>query len=890
MSANNDKKIRPFGTGWKEQGKKQAGAYGNSALQRNESNRSLEWENVFYDATGGRRNSNRSVRNSSTSNGNKSRSQHDAANRTFGHEQEYYDAPIKFSHPSNRSFCANEAPYFHPTGNGYNKVQRARVTSNTSTNSGTCRDELSGSLGGGRTTKSSRINSATSNGNLMLHGYSGYQHEYSKASGERIHSTYVHPNGGNRTKSDSSSYPAPDVNYIKNFVSQNAVNSFGSYQKQETGNESVGEHRGRDNQRKSRNASARSAVGAGNKTFNGYELQLDKSFLEMDSMMCDEVFDDNTTLDTTSGQKKLSNRLDHQESRSRSRCDRSRSNKSFPALDGSHNKDYILVTHRPARKSDDLHCARPPLPRGDDKVDTNQSFSAIRYGSSQGNVTIRGGTRNGDFIPLKHRPAGLVSQENDSYRSRSNPRFGNKPFYKHENNHAKGVDTTLQMIYRGHGAEHKCLVTNDKSAAKSTGAGTPKCVTSYFEKEIGGHNLAESQEETPRNGERDNLNETPNSTQNGSCQGIHTATKGDTRKGDIIPLKLRKAGVIPEKNEGRQSQLKPRFGHKSFDEHKNYHAKGLDTASCVQITDSKLNNSVVCVTGEPNDTACSVMKQSYSVIMQGETVKAQMSENRERLGSENPDQMINDINAGKATGARTVKCAHLEKWIGGHIQYESQDDTGFYQQAALKHNQSFAGFDSSYSDYIGAKKDEQPSNYVAAVSDDGWEVGALSDVVTERAVVVSKAESTNGCVMEVSKDCTMEGQWIHCMKLKEFSCDILPNDENVGIYTCIAGGVMSMPYVVVVENYAMFYRTDDEEAQKMPPHFEFQLIPLVEPLDNRVVPGVYRYINSDHEIYPQVVELIDMGSAYSSRDLVDYEADCLNMASTSAASDPTNNE
>ncbi|KAF1749766.1 hypothetical protein GCK72_026235 [Caenorhabditis remanei] len=396
MSANNDKKTRPFGMGWKEQGKKQAAANGNSALQRNESNRAWDCENVFYDATGGRRNSNRSIRNSSTSNGNKSRNQHEAANRTFGHEQEYYDAPIKFSHPSNRSFCANEAPYFHPTGNGYNKVQRARVTSNTSTNSGTCRDELSGSLGGGRTTKSSRINSATSNGNLMLHGYSGDQHEYSKASGEPIHSTYVNRNGGNRTKSDSSSYPAPDVNYIKNFVSQNAVKSIGSYQKQKAVNESAGEHRGRDNQRRSRNASARSAVGAGNKTFNGYELQLDKSFLETDSMMCDEVFNDNTTLDTTGRQ----DRLNYCTRSSHDRSSSCRTNKSFPALDGSHKKDYILLTHRPARKSDDLHCARPPLPRGDEKVDSNKTFSAIRYGSSQANVTIKGDPADCCYPPL----------------------------------------------------------------------------------------------------------------------------------------------------------------------------------------------------------------------------------------------------------------------------------------------------------------------------------------------------------------------------------------------------------------------------------------------------------------------------------------------------------
>ncbi|KAF1749572.1 hypothetical protein GCK72_026040 [Caenorhabditis remanei] len=762
MSANNDKKIRPFGTGWKEQGKKQAGAYGNSALQRNESNRSLEWENVFYDATGGRRNSNRSVQNSSTSNGNKSRSQHDAANRTFGHEQEYYDAPIKFSHPSNRSFCANEAPYFHPTGNGYNKVQRARVTSNTSTNSGTCRDELSGSLGGGRTTKSSRINSATSNGNLMFHGYSGDQHEYSKASGEPIHSTYVNRNGGNRTKSDSSSYPAPDVNYIKNFVSQNAVKSIGSYQKQKAVNESAGEHRGRDNQRRSRNASARSAVGAGNKTFNGYELQLDKSFLETDSMMCDEVFDDNTTLDTTGRQ----DRLNYCTRSSHDRSSSCRTNKSFLSLDGSHKKDYILLTHRPARKSDDLHCARPPLPRGDEKVDSNKTFSAIRYGSSQANVTIKGGTR----------------------------------------------------------------------------------------------------------------------------------------KEDIIPLKFRPGGVIPQKNEGRQSQLKPRFGHKSFDKHKNYHVNGLDTARCAQVLVSKFNISGGCSTSNDELKSTSVTKQINSVAMQ--TADGNQISGHQQEGSGDPGDVIGYENTANATGDGKVKrtASRVEQVISGYIQTQddSQDNASrLYNPTALKLNQTFGGFDSSFS--VFTKTKEQDLDISHDKENSLTEVKGDYDLEKDLQRTVN-AELTGGCVMEAPTNRTLEignkntaivvssNPWTHFRKMKVFACDVFPIDGTAGIYICTGGSVLEMPpYVVVAENYIMFYGKD-EEQQKMPPKFEFELVPLVEPHDNRIVAGVYNFLPADHYVYPSVMELIELGSSYSSRDLMDYEADRLNKASTSTASDPTNNE
>ncbi|EFP06362.1 hypothetical protein CRE_07649 [Caenorhabditis remanei] len=615
------------------------------------------------------------------------------------------------------------------------------------------------------------------------------------------------------------SYCSTDNSNNQNFPANYSIISMGYYQEDKRLNGNGSGHKGRDNQRGNRNSSSRSAVGVGNKTFNGYDNHHDKSLLNYHDS--DEVFVDNVTLDASVVKNKSSEgpNSEARTKRVRSCSRRSCTNKSFTALDGCYNKDYIPVTHRPARKADDTFCTRPPLPRVSVRVALNQTSTGTEDGSSQANIFTKRGTRNGDFIPVKHRPAGLVSQENDSYRSRSNPRFGNKPFYKHENNHANGVDDS--------------------------------------------------------------------------------------------PLG--------------------------------------------QVSDFKLKSSDRCVTStnELKSASCFVPMQ-LNLFMKKDAVGSQKSGHyKQEISGDGLVTSI--VNSKKVTNDGTVECVNsrVKKLITESIQAQSQDDAKVNNPTAHKHIQILPGTEPWFWELSETKKFQQPSNNIVPYSDNGSGSEAVTDGVktTDRDFVVRKCQEeslpklqgqwnlvkmpanipayreTNGdlnktfsgfdatrvedlylenelneTIRNDEEDDTLEiangntvnivwsDQWTHFMKMKEFASDVFPSGGIAGVYTCWAGGVLEMPYIVVAKDFIMFY--DKTEApQRMPPHFQFELLPLVKSSDDRIVPGVYHYVSVDHEIWPSLMSLGDhLNNACHSADLIYYKDDNLNKVSTSSVFDSNKNQ
>ncbi|KAF1749769.1 hypothetical protein GCK72_026238 [Caenorhabditis remanei] len=618
----------------------------------------------------------------------------------------------------------------------------------------------------------------------------------------------------NERKSASNYCSTLDNSNNQNFPTNYSIISMSYYQEDKRLNGNGSGDKGRDNQRGNRNSSSRSAVGVGNKTFNGYDKHHDKSLLNYDDS--DDVFVDKVTLDASVGKNKSSegpNFEDARTKRARSCSRRSCTNKSFAALDGCYNKDYIPVTHRPARKADDLFCTRPTVPRGGVRVALNQTLTGIEDGSSQANMFTKRGTRNGDFIPLKHRPARLSSQENDSYRSRSHPRIGNKPFYKHENNHANGVDDSL----------------------------------------LG------------------------------------------------------------------------------------------------QVSDFKLKSSDRCVTStnELKTAACIVPMQPNLFIMKDAVVSQKSGHYKQEVSGDG--RVTSIVNSEKVTNDGTVECVNsrLKQLITEHIQAQNQEDAKVNNPTAHKHIQILPGVERWFWELTGTNNFQKPSNNIVPYSDNGSGSGDLTDGVktTDRDFVVRKCQEeslpklqgqwnlvempsnipayrkTNGdlnktfsgfdstrvedlyledelneTIRNDENDDTLEiangntanivwsDQWTHFMKMKEFASDVFPSSGIAGVYTCWAGGVPEMPYIVVAKDFIMFYGKT-EAPQRMPPYFQFELLPLVKSSDDRIVPGVYHYVSVDHEIWPSLMSLGDhLNNACHSADIIYYNDDNLNKVSTSSVS------
>lgn len=192
-------------------------------------------------------------------------------------------------------------------------------------------------------------------------------------------------------------------------------------------------------QRKSDKGRNRSFYSSQTDSYEGYVTGRDQ-FSD-----CDEVFESEPTMDMSFGGKGSYSGMDQQalgSSHSRARSQDAR-NSSYVSVDDRHVDEQIPDKHRSSRMFSDLACARPPLPRGGQRVDLNQTVDSMNFGSTGVKSSKKGAFKNGknEIIPVHHRQAkGRVLSGSD---------FANKTFHSdeirsastHHNNSSSGRGT-----------------------------------------------------------------------------------------------------------------------------------------------------------------------------------------------------------------------------------------------------------------------------------------------------------------------------------------------------------------------------------------------------------------------------------------------------------------